>query len=113
MTYSIEQVEKGVVNFLDQELSRQYKQNSLQKVLIGAGVAILIRKKKDEIINVFKTIGIIDQNNGVDIELLKEELKNKIPAAGACYESNILGNITFTTQDIDKICALIEKGDEY
>lgn len=106
--FTIDQVETGIVKYLDAELASQYPENSIQKLAIGTGVALLIKSKKEQAVTLMQKLGLVNDNQ-VDIDILKEELLKRMPAQGISYENQFLGKITFTKEDINKIYALIKE----
>ena len=112
MLYSIEQIESGITSYLDKEFLSQYPNNSLEKTLIGTGLALVIKAKKNTAISVIKNLGAISDDGKVDVDLLSEELKNHMPEEGVVFEKNFFGNdwsITIKKNDVDKLCSYIKE----
>lgn len=109
MFYTPEQIEKGIVNFIDNEFMSQYPADGIEKALIGTGLAIIIKKRKNQALSIIKKIGVVDDDGTIDLDLLSEELKKHIPDSGLVYENNFLGKLTFSKSDIDKLCEYIKK----
>lgn len=104
----MEHVAKGVAKYLDAEVMSQYPENSVQKVLVGTGLALMIRKtekfadslKSNETV---KMLDVIDENGNVDIDTLKDALKANIPETGVVYDNKFIGKMTFMKADVDKL----------
>jgi len=112
MLYSIDQIETGISSYLDNEFLAQYPNNSVEKVLIGTGLALLIKTKKDQAISVIKNLGAVSEDGEVDVDLLSEELKRHMTDDGIVFEKSIFGNvwsIKIKKEDIDKLCSYIKK----
>lgn len=105
---SIKQIESGIASYLDSELMPMLPQSGLEKVILGTGVSLLLKKninKIDQIrtMPVVKAMGIFDEEGNVDIETLKDEVKNHLPEEGIKYDIPMIGTITFRKGDIDKL----------
>lgn len=112
MLCSVEQIESGIASYLDNEFLSQYPDNSLEKTLIGTGLALVIKAKKNAAISVIKNLGVISEDGKVDVDVLSEELKKHMPEDGVVFEKSIFGNewsINIKKTDVDKLCSYIKK----
>lgn len=103
-----EQLKTGIAAYLDTELMPLMADNALQKVLVGTGLGIALRRS-DAIIDELKSnkmvqvLGIMDDQGNVDIDILHEELKKNMVAEGVSINIPVLGVIKLTSTDIDKL----------
>lgn len=108
----IDKIEKGIASYVDNELMPNLPKNGIEKVIIGTGIGLAIRKS-GKILNELKenkvvlALDIVDQNGEVDIDLLAEELKKHIEASGFVVEVPMLGEMRFHKGDIDKLYSYI------
>lgn len=103
---SIKQIEKGIGSYLDHELMPQLPQDGIEKVIIGTGISLLLKKNIGKIDNlrknpVINAMGIFDKDGNVDIDTLREELKEHMPESGVKYEVPMIGTLTFKGNDVD------------
>lgn len=118
MKATVENIEKGIANYLDHEFLDQYNADSVRKTFIGVGISLYFRKKSQEIKAMLlgdmgKNMGIVDENGLIDIELLKDTFKSQISENGIVYENPYIGSITFTKDDVDvlyKYIVDVDKG---
>lgn len=109
---TIKQVEQGLARFLDTELMTKLPDVGWQKVLTGTAAGLIIKRmdnifdslKKNELI---KAMGIVTDNDMIDIDVLWSEFKSNMPDTGLQVEIPMLGKITLSKADIDKLYALI------
>lgn len=111
---TINDVERGIANYLDEELIPKLPENGFQKVLAGAAVSILIRRAGSSIETikdhpVVKMMGILEeQQDGtilVDLDIIRDELKNQLTnnPNGINVDVPVIGTMTFHASDIDRI----------
>lgn len=111
---SVDCVEKGIASYLDTELITKLPQDGIQRVLVGT-VASLMIKKSGNLVNSLKNnqlvqmLELMDENNNIDIDTLRDELKNNIQDCGVRIEVPILGVMTFHKQDVDTLYSHIMK----
>ena len=108
MKVSFENIEKGVASYLDREFLEQYQADSVQKVMIGMGVSLLLRKKSQDaraflMGDMGKELGLVDENGLIDLDLLRDTLKEQISDNGVRYENRFVGAITFNKNDVDTL----------
>lgn len=105
---AIDKIEKGVANYLDNELMSQFQSNGLEKVIVGTAASLMIRKSgaiiasyKDN--KLVKMLGIMDDKCNVDVDVLAEEVKKNIPKEGVKVDIPVIGTMTFHKDDVDKL----------
>ena len=105
----LDKATRGIVNYLDNELLTQISNDSPKKIGFGLFVALAARDPMKLIgmfINpdVLYMLGVINQeHNAIDIEILRDELRKRIPSEGTKMNLPLLGTVTFTAYDIDKM----------
>ena len=100
------QIEAGLASYIDTEFMPHVHMQPMQQMLIGAGASILTKRIGTAIDNlktnpVLTTLGIIDTSGNVDIEILAEEIKAKMPQEGLHVPVPLLGEIILHPADID------------
>ena len=113
---TIDQVEQGVAAYLDKELMPILPETGFQKVMIGTGISLIIRKYKNQIAGlrdnkVVQMMGIFDDEGNVDIDILKEELMKQVPEKGFKVEVPVVGGLTFKKDDVTKLYGYIVGGE--
>ena len=105
---SIDKIEKGIANYLDEELMPQLQSNGIEKVIVGTAASLFIRKSgtiiegyKDN--KLVKMLGIMDDDGNVDVDVLVEELKKNISKEGIKIDVPVIGTLTFHKDDVDKL----------
>lgn len=105
---SIQRVQTGIAQYLDAELMAQLPADGWRRVTAGAAIGVALKRmgavtdelKKNGILN---TMGVIDPSGNVDVDILRDELKTKIPDDGMKIDIPLLGRMIFRKHDIDKI----------
>lgn len=105
---TIEQIQKGIAAYLDNELMPQLPANGIEKVLAGTALSLAIRKsgtimeglKENKSV---KMLGIMDEEGSIDVDVLTEELKKNVPIDGVKIDIPMIGGVTFHKDDVDKI----------
>lgn len=104
------QVVNGVTKYIDDEIIS--KINGWQKWLIGTGVGIAISKgetliKQLKMNPIVQMLGIITEDNMIDIATIYEELKKQAAQGPITFSLPTVGNITFTENDVNKVYTYI------
>jgi hypothetical protein len=99
----------GLSNFLDNVVLSQFSPTSPKRI-IGAGVLSLALKNADTTLYTILQnpmvigLGIVTENNLIDIDTVKYILKEQISKAGVMrINVPLLGNIDFTSEDVDSL----------
>lgn len=111
---TIDDIEAGISAFLDSELAGQFPENSIQKVLIAGAIALAIKRMGAKIRRLqddpaIQFLGIFDAEGNIDIDEAYSCIKEKWPEAGARYENSLLGGMTITVADLEKLYNLIKQ----
>lgn len=112
---TLQQVQNGIASFLDNELMPMLPQTGLERLMLGTGVSLLLKKNFNKINDLkeqplIKAMGIFDEEGMVDIDTLKTEIKNNLTDEGVKIEVPMIGNLTFKKPDIDKLYTYITGG---
>lgn len=109
------QIESGLASYIDTEFLPHVHMQPIQQMLIGAGASILTKRvgtaidylKNNTLVN---ALGIIDTSGNVDIDILAEEIKDKMPQDGVRIPVPLLGEIILHQSDIDVLYRKITGG---
>lgn len=107
------QVANGAVKYIDSEIVP--KVNGFSKIAVGVMLAEAV-KRGDHIVERMKAmpmitmLGIVDEEGRVDVETIYEEMKKHISKEPLRVELPMVGVLTFTTDDVDKLYAHIMGG---
>ena len=109
---SIYHIEKGIANYIDNEIMAKFPSGTWQKVAIGALVGIAVHKYANVLADnrALKTMGIVE-GDMADIESYAEQLKRTMPGGGVTIDVPMLGTITLTAPDIDVIVNYINNAE--
>jgi hypothetical protein len=103
----------GLSKFLDTSVLSQYPPTSLKRILSAGALALYLQQNSsivDSITNnpMFSGLGISTDTGMIDIEALRDVYKNEINKAGFLRISfPIIGNVDFTSDDLDTLCRTI------
>lgn len=109
---SINQVEKGVAEFLDAELIP--KIDGWRKWVAGATLSMAIENARN-IFEVYKdnevliALGVIQEDGEIDIDRLHDHFMEQAKKCTASFNLPFIGNITLKASDIDKLYNYIIK----
>lgn len=109
MIVTMQQIEAGVANYLDTELLGKLDQKSWQKVIVGSAISLVIKRYSSIgetylAKPMFKELGIVDENQGIDIDLLRDVLKENVKDSGfEVPDIPLVGTLTFKKADIDSL----------
>lgn len=96
----------GITKYIDEEIVN--KLTGAQKWIIGTGAGIILMKATD-VFNaiknnpIIKTMGIINANDEVDVELIYKELKKQAQKGAITFDVPMVGALTLNEQDVDKL----------
>lgn len=104
---SISQVEKGIARYLDAELVDLLPDNGVQRLIAATGISLMIKRSGQMFENIknndwVRMLGIIDDDQ-IDIDTLRDELKANMPDSGVKVDIPVLGKITLKKDDVDKL----------
>lgn len=114
-------IERGIGAYLDNELLSDYEADSAERWLIGSAIAIFVKKKMAVLERFLSSpmaveLEMVDADGNIDLDILRDELKRRIPANGAVYKNAIVekffGSLRFQSDDIDKLYKYITNKEE-
>mgnify|MGYP003294770832 CR=1 FL=1 len=111
VTYN--QVANGVSSFVDNEILN--KLQGMPKIALGAGTGVMLRRGEN-LFNALKQqpivrmLQIVDENDNIDIDVIYEELKKQMENNSITFNVPMIGKITLTQDDVDKLYSLIVEG---
>ena len=104
--YEYSKVLNGITKYIDTEIVDKIE--GWQKWVIGSciGIALsnstnLFNQLKDN--EIVKMLGIINEENKIDIEKIYKEFKNQAKKGSISFEVPLVGTLTLNEQDVDKI----------
>ena len=111
VTYN--QVVNGMTKYIDQEIINKIQ--GWQRWALGAGAGIMMTKganmfntlKANPII---KMLDVIDENDMIDIDTIYTEIRKQAEKSPATFNAPMIGTITLTKDDVDKLYRLIKEG---
>jgi hypothetical protein len=104
----------GLSKFLDTAVLSQYPPTSIKRIISAAGIAIYLQQNSnlvDTVVNnpMFSTLHLCDETGMVNIELLRDVIKNEVAKAGFVrIKFPVLGDVDFTVDDIDSLYRCIQ-----
>ena len=111
VTYN--QVVNGMTKYIDQEIVNKIQ--GWQRWALGAGAGIMMNKGTN-MFNAFKAhpvvkmLEVIDDNDMIDIDTIYAELRKQAEKGSATFDAPMIGTITLTKDDVDKLYHLIKEG---
>jgi hypothetical protein len=107
----------GLSKFIDESILSHYPATSMKRILMAGGVSLYLKQNEgvvDSLLNnpLIKSLGVVKSDGSVDIEPLRDALKGEIKKAGFMRLSlPVIGDIDFTTEDVDTLYRLIIEAD--
>ena len=106
LVVSVDCIGKGVAKFADREILKNV--DGWQKVVVGAAIALAINRSQDIVASyrnnkVVKMLGIFDADGNVDIDILKQVVKDNISNNGVVITVPVLGELKFHKSDVDNL----------
>lgn len=113
---NVDTIKIAIADYLDNELMPKMEVGSVQKVLAGTAISIALKRsesfcKQLASNSTLNALGIIDAEGNVDVDLLREELKQQIPTTGMSISIPIIGKMTFHASDVDTLYNYIKKAE--
>jgi hypothetical protein len=107
-----EQVARGLARFADVEILSKMSGNTFKRVAAGTVISLYIKNMENIISKLVKNpfvsaLGIIDENENINIDYLSDELKRNMPQEGIRVDIDVLGmhiaDMTLNSYDIDTL----------
>lgn len=111
VTYN--QVVNGMAKYIDQEIINKIQ--GLPRWGLGAVSGIALSKGTN-IFNalkahpIIKMLEVIDENDMIDIDTIYTEIRKQAEKGSATFDAPMIGTITLTKDDVDKLYRLIKEG---
>lgn len=103
---SVESIGNGIAKFADREILKNV--DGWQKVVVGAAIALAINRSQDIVAsyrdnNIVKMLKIFDENGNIDLDVLRDVIKDNISNNGFVITVPILGELKFHKSDVDNL----------
>jgi hypothetical protein len=105
----------GLSKFIDENVLAHYAPTSMKRILMAGGVSLYL-KQNEGIVDtltsnpLFAGLGVVHPNGMIDIDPLKDVLKNEIKKAGFMRLTfPVVGDIDFTVEDVDSLYHFIQE----
>lgn len=108
----VAKIEKGIARYLDAELVSKMPENTWRQFGVGM-LSGLVAKRGGVMIEKLKAhpaaslFDLVDQSGCVDVELLRELAKERIPENGLPADVPLIGRITIYRADVEKLYSYI------
>ena len=107
------QVVNGMTKYIDQEIINKIQ--GWQRWALGAGAGIMMTKGSNmfnalKANPIIKMLDVIDENDMIDIDTIYTELRKQAEKGSATFDAPMIGTITLTKDDVDKLYRLIKEG---
>lgn len=107
VTVTVDNIANGLSIFIEKEVIPEFNLPSWQRIIVGTAIGLCIKKKanlakkfiKD---GTFTMAGVVDEFGSINLDDLIAEVEKNIPDDGLTVKLPILGNKTFTSDDIGK-----------
>lgn len=114
MMVSIDKIEQGVVQYVQNEILPNMEETGIQRLAIGMAMGRYIKAKRIELEammdqDLVKSLGYFDESKNVDLEALRDECKANMSDKGLVLEHKFIGKLTFEKSDVDKLYSYIMK----
>lgn len=103
----------GFSKFIDENILAHYPATSMKRILMAGAISLYLKQGEslvDTLISnpLVTNLGIVKQDGMIDIDIVKETLKNEINKAGFMRVSvPMVGDIDFTPEDADALYKFI------
>ena len=103
---SVESIGKGIAKFADREILKNV--DGWQKVVVGAAIALAINRSQDIVASyrensIVKMLKIFDDNGNIDIDILRDVIKDNVGNNGFVITVPALGELKFHKSDVDNL----------
>lgn len=111
VTYN--QVVNGMSRYIDQEIINKIQGlprwglGAVSGIALSRGANIFNTLKANPII---KMLEVIDENDMIDIDTIYTEIRKQAEKGSATFDAPMIGTITLTKDDVDKLYHLIKEG---
>lgn len=111
--YHLSQVITGIQNYAETEIIQ--KISGWQRWIVATGISLALDKstnifnelKSNELV---KMLELIDDEDRIDIDAIYRELKKQAEKGSATIDLPMIGAVTFTSTDVDRLYSSIQRG---
>lgn len=103
----------GISKFIDESVLSHYPPTSMKRIIM-AGAASLYLKQNQSLVDtvtsnpLFSSLGVIDKDGMIDIDVVRDTLKEEITKSGFVRASlPFIGDIDFTADDVDTLYRIL------
>ena len=113
---SIKQIEQGAVRYIDNEIAPKIPTNipngQIKKIAAVAGAAYAVKHGLEKVTAhpALAAIGAVNGDGEVDLDGIAEMVRAQIPKEGFKVTVPILGDLTFFTEDVERLVTYIKEG---
>ena len=94
----------GLSKFIDSSILAQYPSTSMKRIIGAGALSLYLNQSNGSIDNFLSALGLVSDDNMVKLESARDVLKNEITKAGFMrIHFPILGDVDFTSEDVDKL----------
>lgn len=94
----------GLSKFIDSSILAQYPPTSMKRIIGAGALSLYLNQSNGSIDNFLSALGLVSDDNMVKLESARDVLKNEITKAGFMrIHLPILGDVDFTSEDVDKL----------
>ena len=94
----------GLSKFIDSSILAQYPPTSMKRIIGAGALSLYLNQSNGSIDNFLSALGLVSDDNMVKLESARDVLKNEITKAGFMrIHFPILGDVDFTSEDVDKL----------
>ena len=103
----------GLSKFIDENVLSHYPATAMKRIIMAGAVSLYL-KQNEGIVDtltsnpLFTGLGVVHDNGMIDLEIIKDTLKNEVNKVGFMRLSvPMIGDIDFTSEDIDALYRFI------
>lgn len=111
---SIENVERGLARYIDQELMPSIKTDGIKGFAIGTAASLLV-KRGGNLLRVYaqnpmlQQMGLVTADGAVDLDALRDAARDNIPVGGLLVELPMGISLRINTADVDSLYKAIRE----
>lgn len=112
---TINQIEAGTAKYIDAEIAPKIPTNvpngQLKKVVFLSGATYAIHKNIRQYAAhpMMSKLGAMDEEGNVDLDGILDAARSAVPDTGLKVNVPILGDLTFYTEDLERLAAYIKE----
>jgi hypothetical protein len=94
----------GLSKFIDNDILSQYPPTSMKRIIGAGAAALFLKNNQNKIHSLLDALGIMSDDNMIDIESARDILKSEISKVGFMRITfPVIGDVDFTPDDLDKL----------